>query len=91
MKVYSIICSTDEPTIPNTEVSLYSEFDSAQNAFFEHLKSIDDRYMTLFFNEQDVESGVINMINSFEGSEADIFQNEINFCHKPSLCKSSII
>ena len=67
MKVYSIICSTNEPTILNTEVSLYSEFDSAQNAFFEQLKSIDDRYMTLFFNEKDVESGINNMINSFEG------------------------
>jgi hypothetical protein len=86
MKVYSIICSTDEPTIPTTEYSLYSEFGAAQNAFFEHLKSIDDRYMTLFFNERD-ESGVINMINSFEGTVDDIFQNEINFFHEPSLCK----
>lgn len=85
MKVYSIICSTNEPTILNTEVSLYSEFDSAQNAFFERLKSIDDRYMTLFFNEKDVESGIINMINSFEGYATDVLQNEVSFCHKPSL------
>ena len=76
MKVYSVIQSVNVSMTPDVQRWWFTSENDGQKKFVDLLKEVGEDYATLIYEEFDTVSGVSRMIDSFEGTEEDLFDED---------------
>jgi hypothetical protein len=76
MKIYVVIHTVNQTMSPTVETSYHLNLEDAKKEFESRVRSVYDDYYTIYLEEFDTETKKVEFIDSFEGTDEDVEEEE---------------